>query len=159
MSKFSFLNFFSSPSPTQIIKKNRKIWLWIAILLAIDWGSKYVFYNLQIGADLALLEPVFNLGISRGIRINTYLIWIISLIGICLFSYFWHTKQLSTALFILLIAGTLWNFVDRIWLGGVRDFISIGSFPVFNIADCYLSISVLILLKKEIFPCNCKKKQ
>ncbi len=59
---------------------------------------------------------------------------------------------------MLFLAGTIGNLADRVLLGGVRDFISIGSFPVFNLADCFLTLAVVILLRKEIFPCNREKK-
>ncbi|MBQ7075055.1 signal peptidase II [bacterium] len=35
--------------------------------------------------------------------------------------------------------------IDRIFLGGVRDFIAIGSFPIFNVADILLTCSLILL--------------
>jgi signal peptidase II len=45
-----------------------------------------------------------------------------------------------------LIGGTIWNLIDRIVYGGVRDFINIQifNFPIFNFADIMLSIGVCI---------------
>jgi signal peptidase II len=45
-----------------------------------------------------------------------------------------------------LIAGTMGNFIDRIFYGGVRDFINIWilNFPIFNFADIMLNIWVII---------------
>ena len=131
-----------------------KIWLLILVLLLIDRGTKYAFYDLRIGESLFFLTPVFNHGISRGIHINQIVIWCISLLALWFFVYLYYKKAISTWIFILLIAGTLGNLVDRLFLWGVRDFISLWNFPVFNIADCYLTFAVLFLIKKEIFPCN-----
>jgi signal peptidase II len=38
------------------------------------------------------------------------------------------------------------NLVDRLMMGRVTDFISIGTFPVFNVADSSITVGVMILL-------------
>jgi signal peptidase II len=60
------------------------------------------------------------------------------------------------------LGGALGNLIDRIVLGRVTDFISVGSFAVFNLADASISVGVFILIiglwlkdrqqKKEIVP-------
>lgn len=52
---------------------------------------------------------------------------------------------LKTAL-SLQLAGAVGNLIDRITNGYVTDFISLGTFPVFNIADASISVGVAILL-------------
>ena len=44
------------------------------------------------------------------------------------------------------LGGALGNLVDRVSLGKVTDFISVGSFAVFNIADASITIGVIILI-------------
>ena len=45
------------------------------------------------------------------------------------------------------LGGALGNVLDRIFFAGrVTDFISIGEFPVFNVADSSISVGVCILL-------------
>ncbi len=45
------------------------------------------------------------------------------------------------------LGGALGNLVDRLILGGkVTDFISISTFPVFNLADASISIGVVVLI-------------
>jgi signal peptidase II len=46
----------------------------------------------------------------------------------------------------LQLGGALGNLVDRLTVGQVTDFISVGTFPVFNIADSSISIGVVVLL-------------
>ncbi|KAF0111620.1 MAG: signal peptidase II [Chloroflexi bacterium] len=46
----------------------------------------------------------------------------------------------------LQLAGAVGNLVDRIRLGQVTDFISVGTFPVWNVADSSITIGVFILL-------------
>ena len=47
----------------------------------------------------------------------------------------------------LVIAGGLGNFIDRVRLGYVVDMFHLDfiNFPVFNVADSYLTVGVLVL--------------
>jgi signal peptidase II len=45
----------------------------------------------------------------------------------------------------IFIGGTIGNLIDRIRIGKVIDFISIGNFPVFNLADTYITISAIFI--------------
>jgi signal peptidase II len=44
------------------------------------------------------------------------------------------------------LAGALGNFIDRVTIGYVTDFVSVGNLPVFNVADSCISVGVVILL-------------
>jgi len=46
----------------------------------------------------------------------------------------------------LQMAGAAGNLIDRIFRGYVTDFISIGRFPVFNVADSCITMGVVVLL-------------
>lgn len=46
----------------------------------------------------------------------------------------------------LQLAGAAGNLIDRISRGYVTDFISIGRFPVFNVADSCITMGVVVLL-------------
>ena len=43
-------------------------------------------------------------------------------------------------------SGALGNLIDRLRQGHVTDFISVGNFAVFNIADSCISVGTVILL-------------
>jgi signal peptidase II len=51
----------------------------------------------------------------------------------------------------LLLGGALGNFIDRLWRGPgllhgeVVDFIDVGSFPVFNVADSCVTVGAVLL--------------
>jgi signal peptidase II len=45
----------------------------------------------------------------------------------------------------LLLGGAIGNLIDRFRQGYVTDFISVGKFPVLNIADASISVGVAIL--------------
>lgn len=128
------------------------------LLLGLDLLTKWLFYDLQLRKELPFLHPTLNTGISRGIKIYLPFVILISFIGIGLFFWLWRQKKFGNLVFLLFLAGTLGNLIDRVFLAGVRDFISIGSFPVFNLADCFLTLAVGILCRNEIFPLQLKKK-
>lgn len=48
---------------------------------------------------------------------------------------------------VFLIAGAIGNYIDRITNNYVVDFIffSLINFPVFNVADCYVTVAVIVL--------------
>ncbi len=46
----------------------------------------------------------------------------------------------------LQLGGAAGNLIDRLMMGRVTDFISVGVFPVFNVADSSITIGVIVLL-------------
>lgn len=52
------------------------------------------------------------------------------------------TSHLEKTALALLAGGALGNFIDRVILGFVRDFIEVKfiDFPIFNVADCFVCI-------------------
>lgn len=50
----------------------------------------------------------------------------------------------------IIFAGAIGNFIDRMWLGYVRDFLSFHifgwDFPVFNVADICISVGFILLI-------------
>ncbi|MBQ4068966.1 MAG: signal peptidase II [Lachnospiraceae bacterium] len=56
-------------------------------------------------------------------------------------------------LFTILASGALGNLIDRVSKGYVVDFLyfKLIDFPVFNVADCYVTISVIALLFMMLF--------
>lgn len=132
--------------------------LFCLLLIAVDQLTKYLFYNLEIWSQIFFLEPLLNEWISRWMHMPMVVILCVSVICIGLFIFLFHKKYLTTLDFALLLAWTIWNLIDRIWLGGVRDFLSFGSFPVFNIADAFLTCGVARICIKEIFHLQNKEK-
>lgn len=132
--------------------------IWIGILFWIDLLTKYLFCDCWIGKDLWLFEPVVNHWISWWISASLYIVIPISILWIVAFFWLWKKKYLSDIVLIFLLAWTLWNLFDRIFLWGVRDFISIWKFPVFNMADVYLTIGVIRLIIEDLWVLQYLKK-
>jgi signal peptidase II len=45
----------------------------------------------------------------------------------------------------LIFAGAAGNYADRIWRGYVVDFVHLAHWPVFNLADVYITLGALSL--------------
>jgi signal peptidase II len=58
-----------------------------------------------------------------------------------------------------LIGGSLSNLVDRIRLGHVTDFLDVGWWPAFNLADSFICIGVAILVAALVLADRRPKKQ
>ena len=139
-----------------------KLLIILFILFLIDISSKYIALNkLYLGGvylfNLLTFEFYKNPGIAFGISIFKYLImplsFIIIIIFIVSFQKYISTKKYILSFFIgLVIIGAISNLMDRIILGYVIDFISIWIFPVFNLADLYITsgiIGIIFLYKKS----------
>lgn len=141
------------------MKKRRVIAILISLLLIwFDQLTKYFFYNLEIWSQNPFLEPLLNDWISRGISMPMITIFFVSIACLLIFIVLFYKKYLTVIEFSLLFAGTIWNLIDRIWLWGVRDFISLRDFPVFNMADTFLTCGVARICIKEIFHLQKKEK-
>jgi signal peptidase II len=46
----------------------------------------------------------------------------------------------------LYIGGAIGNLIDRLTIGSVTDFVSVGTFYIFNVADASINVSVAMLL-------------
>ncbi len=128
-------------------------------LLGLDLLTKYLFYDLALFSDLPFLAQVFNTGISRWMPLPVWIIYIVGVLSLWLFGWMYHKKYISGIILGFLIAGTLGNLFDRIMFGGVRDFIMIGEFPVFNVADMLLNIGMILFLIVELKNAKLGRKQ
>lgn len=54
-------------------------------------------------------------------------------------------SPIARAALVLVAAGALGNYMDRIARGCVVDFIHIRHWPVFNVADAYVSVGAILL--------------
>ncbi len=135
----------------KIIKFNL-FWVvfWISLLIWLDLITKFIFYDKWILQSFVLISPAFNEWIAWWLSIDMLIIYWITILSLIIFVFLYHKNWISSLVFVLFFAWAVWNFVDRIYLGWVRDFISIWNFPVFNLADAYLTIALLILLYEEI---------
>lgn len=127
----------------------------IVLLLSLDFASKRFFFS----SGNAILNSGISFGLFPG---NNALMIIIALVAVGIFCAMLaasrtHMNLYGTSL-VFMISGALGNLIDRIQIGAVIDFIRIGSFPVFNFADAYLTIGVILMFLYTFWPSRDKHK-
>lgn len=101
-------------------------------------------------------EPVRNEGMAWGLMngVNWFVPAVSVVTVIILALFIWvlikHRRIMPPAIslgFAMVIGGAAGNLIDRIALGYVRDFICTEfiSFPVFNVADIFVTVGALLL--------------
>ncbi len=131
------------------------------VVIALDQWTKYlVRLGLEEGASWSPYDwlmpyariihwtntgAAFGLFKSGGLVITVIAI----LVSLAILYYFPRIPSAQVALRLAMamqLGGAMGNLIDRLIHGTVTDFISVGSFPVFNVADACISIGVAILV-------------
>ena len=142
----------------------------IIFLVVLDQISKILISSyLSLGESLNLLPflnftLIHNSGIAfsffdDGGNISRWLL-VVAVSGILAYLLFLMYKitsknRLELMSFILIISGGLGTLVDRVFLGYVVDFVHVFyqdySFYVFNMADSYITVGIIIYLSYFFF--------
>lgn len=129
----------------------------VAILVLIfDQVTKLLVYGTvahSIIGNFLWFESTFNTGVAFSMFSNSTLFFtIFSGLASILLLYLLLSRKFLTAIsqkisLALLLGGTFSNFLDRLFLGGVRDFISLRflNFAIFNVADMAIVVGVILL--------------
>ena len=140
----------------------------IVIIFSLDRLSKFYVIsqsetNLFISQFLNI-NLIWNDGIAfglfsfeKGIHYNV-LTGLIILITFIIFWMITRTEKLEKIAFIMIFGGSLGNIFDRLYYKSVPDFIDIhfNNFHwfIFNVADIFITLGVVLLISLEIFKKN-----
>lgn len=152
-----------------MLKRNVIDFSIIFFIFLLDRFSKYFIIklsnpideiNIQINSFINF-NLIWNKGIGFGLLsfdhnfLYNILTFIIILITIIILWYSQKTKGLEKISYLIIVGGSSGNIFDRIYYSSVADFIdiSINNFHwfIFNVADIFISIGVIILIMIEIF--------
>lgn len=139
------------------------VWLLLvaAIIVVLDQYTKWlVRSNLALGeswspwewlAPYARIVYWKNTGVAFGLLqgMNVVFIILASIVSLGIVYYFPTISKsdwLIRLALMLELGGAVGNLIDRITIGYVVDFVSVGNFPVFNVADSCITVGVFILL-------------
>ena len=146
------------------VRMNKKILSIAAIGILIDQLVKILLVivvkdEIVIIKDFFYFHYVKNAGGAWGIFGNhTYVLAIMSIIILLGIVYYICKEKVLTKWLIvsygLLLAGIIGNLIDRLLFGYVRDFFDFYifsyDFPVFNVADICIVVSVFMLIIETV---------
>lgn len=136
--------------------------IFILVLIALDQYTKYLIVKaLEIGESIQVIRDFLfitshrNQGAAWGIlQGKMWLFYIVTIVVLIILIIFFKNeakgKPLTQLGLSLLIAGSIGNFIDRLFRGEVVDFVDTYifgyNFPIFNVADAALTIGVVVLI-------------
>ncbi len=148
-----------------------KLFLSILVLLGLDQWTKSIAREKFIETFM-VIDPwfrfrfvenegvAFSMPVPQGVVIALTILVLVCLMFL-LAGYQWGSwkyflkpiqlSRLEKIVIVLIFAGALGNLIDRIWLGRVTDFISVGNFAIFNLADTWISVAVGLYICSEVF--------
>jgi signal peptidase II len=129
----------------------------IFVVFAADQISKYAvsqtlsLYESWPSEGLLRFTHGTNSGTIWGLFPDaTFVLTILSFIAIGMLYYFYRSHAIEGKVFRLAIGlqlgGAAGNLADRIRLGEVIDFIDVGWWPIFNLADSSIVVGITILM-------------
>ena len=153
------------------MSKKKIFWnfFFIAVIFLLDRISKILIINeaesfgdIDISVTSFLsLNLIWNEGVAFGLfsfeqkfyyNLLTLIIIIVTLI---IFWMITRTQKLEKLGFMMIFGGSLGNIFDRLFYSAVPDFIDfhVKNFHwfIFNVADIFITIGVIILLFQELF--------
>ena len=141
--------------------------LFLVILVAIDQYTKYIaVQKLKNQPAFSIINGILefnyleNRGAAFGMLQNQKVFFVfVAIIFLCVIAYVLvkvpHEKKYNQVhvLLVLIAGGAIGNLIDRLRLDYVVDFIYIVliNFPIFNVADMYVTISTALLIIQVLF--------
>ena len=139
-------------------KKNTLIFSIAFLTLLLDHITKFfVTRNLEMNESMPIIQNVFHLtyitntGTAFGLFKGVNLVFVAFSVAVVV-AVLYSIKQIkenekSTQIAVgLLLGGALGNLMDRLVHGFVIDFLDFRIWPVFNVADSAISVSVVMLV-------------
>lgn len=125
------------------------------VVLADQAAKAAIEAHLVPGEDVAVLGPLeltlsHNQGVAFGLAggAGTGLV-LVTLVALGVIGYLFARNPGRPGMWVavgLLGGGALGNLADRIRAGAVTDFVAVGSWPPFNLADVAITLGVLLLV-------------
>jgi len=127
--------------------KNLQILIFLIIIISLDQLSKFIVYKYY--PFIIVLNQNGTLGIGP---------WWVGLVALLILGYYLIRYKQTQLIYWLIFGAGISNIIDRIIYNSVIDWIhTFPWFPVFNLADVFITGGVILILGKEIFINNHSK--
>jgi len=130
----------------------------VFLVIAIDQASKScITYWMGNFDSIPVIQGIFNLTLvhNTGIAFGLFhggskILLAAILIGIVILFWFAFKLRNESVVFRLalgfILGGAIGNLIDRLTQGAVVDFLDFRIWPVFNLADSFITVGVFILI-------------
>lgn len=148
------------------MKKIGAFFVVIVLVICDQLTKSWAEVVLKNGQDIRLWPNVFHLtyvenrGAAFGMLEGKQAFFIIMTVTV-LIAILWYWRKIPhnkwgivmKVALILIISGAIGNLIDRVWLNYVRDFFYfiLIDFPVFNMADVWVVVGVILLFPVLLF--------
>lgn len=139
-------------------RKYPVVFLTAIAIIILDQLSKFlVKINFSLNESVPVIGDIFhltyihNFGAGFGILQNQRSLLVIISIAVAAFIFYYAKKvkeeeRLLQLLLGFVLGGTIGNLIDRIFFGYVADFFDFMIWPIFNIADSFVTIGIIGLV-------------
>ncbi len=124
----------------------RRLILTSAILVLIDQLAKYAMDGKDYFSGFVSLHSAINYGAAFSMLEGWNKLFILVSAMVIIGILYCYKKFKNKLGLMLLFSGTIGNLIDRLFLGYVRDFISVKYFATFNLADSFNVIGAALII-------------
>ncbi|MDF2686927.1 MAG: putative lipoprotein signal peptidase [Clostridia bacterium] len=147
------------------LKYIKQYGIFLAAFIAADQLIKIIIntfffkFNFDIISGIFTFSPVINPKLSWGSYFidflnNPFFIYTLNILIIIIYisGYSFYRSRVekpgiwATLIFLFGLSGSICGLIDRLFWGGSLDYIKIPHFFVFDLKDCYLTVSEIILI-------------
>lgn len=139
----------------------------VAVIVAVDQATKSIAVARWTDAPLEIVGKTIEFSVTRNsgsafsrFQNLTPLLALGAIVVAIVLARAARTEsdRITLCALVLLLGGALGNLTDRFFRapsflhGSVVDFVKVGSFPVFNVADSCVTVGATLLIVRGLFP-------
>ena len=134
-------------------------WIIIAAAVVLDIVSKQlVISGMELEQAISVIPGVFDLryirnygaafSIMQNKRIFLIAVTVVMMAALCVYAVKMGNRisKAERIALAMIVGGGIGNLIDRVFLGYVNDFLDIHIIPIFNVADCFVTVGCILLV-------------